>query len=438
MSERGNTVIIGAGIVGVSAAYELARRGHAVTVIDQGEVGCGASFGNAGIVAVGHPPLPRPGLVWQSLKWMFDPGSPLYIKPRFDLELIRWLWQFMRACNPQHFAASIGPLTELGIASKQCFDRIVADERIECEYKTAGWYELFMTRRGLEHGRHDATLLRGFGLTVNEYGGAEARRREPAFTEQVVAAIHYVDSAIAEPRRYVVELADRATRHGTTVRTNSEVTRIEIHDGRFIAAHLASGEVVAGDALVLAAGSWTTKLAATIGVNVPMQPAKGYHLELTAPQPNVSTACVLAEKAVAATPMNGGLRLAGTVELSGLNHNLVQKRLDMLPIGTREYLRGIDQCTPRSSWCGLRPCTADGMPVIGWAPRCENVFLATGHAKMGFALGPVTGQLISECILDDAPSIDLTSMNPSRFAGGAAPRRSCLAATRPTHATASV
>jgi D-amino-acid dehydrogenase len=423
MIERGHTVIVGAGIVGVSAAYELARRGHAVTVVDKGEVGSGASFGNAGIIAVGHPPLPRPGLVWQSLKWMLDPGSPLYIKPRFDFELIRWLWQFMRACNPRQFAASIGPLTELGIASKQCFDRIVADERIECEYKTAGWYELFMTQRGLEHGRHDAALLRGFGLTVDEFGGAEARRREPAFTEHVVAAIHYVDSAIAEPRRYVVELADRATRHGASVRTSAQVSRIEMRDGRFITAHLNNGDVVTGETLVLAAGSWTTNLAAAIGVNVPMQPAKGYHLELTAPRPIVSTACVLAERAVAATPMNSGLRLAGTVELSGLNHHLVQRRLDMLPIGARAYLRGIDQCTPRSSWCGLRPCTADGMPVIGWAPRCENVFIATGHAKMGFALGPITGRLVSECILDDEPSLDLSSMSPSRFAGGAAPRR---------------
>ena len=146
-----------------------------------------------------------------------------------------------------------------------------------------------------------------------------------------------------------------------------------------------------------------------------MQAGKGYHVNLTAPDPCPSTACVLNETYVAVTPMGGGLRLAGTVELSGTNHRLMQKRVDMLSAGARNYLEGIDKTKIITSWCGLRPCTADGLPVIDWAPKVKNVFIATGHAKYGFAYGPITGKLTSDCVLGDSPSLDLSPMRADRF-----------------------
>jgi D-amino-acid dehydrogenase len=156
-------------------------------------------------------------------------------------------------------------------------------------------------------------------------------------------------------------------------------------------------------------------MARALGVKVPMQAGKGYHVNLTVPEPCVSTACVLNETYVAVTPMNDGLRLAGTVELSGTNLRLRQERIDMLSVGAKNYLRNIDRTRVISTWCGLRPCTADGLPVIDWAPGIQNVFIATGHAKYGFAYGPITGRLISECILDGRPSLDLTPMKADRF-----------------------
>jgi D-amino-acid dehydrogenase len=137
-------------------------------------------------------------------------------------------------------------------------------------------------------------------------------------------------------------------------------------------------------------------------------------------------ASVLAEQHVAVTPMSGMLRLSGTVEFSGINHRMVQKRLDQLTAAARLYLRGIGQTQTVSEWCGLRPCTADGLPVVGWALRPEGVFIATGHARMGFTLGPVTGRLASECILDGAASMDISAMRADRFQPG---RRIAAAAT---------
>ena len=146
-----------------------------------------------------------------------------------------------------------------------------------------------------------------------------------------------------------------------------------------------------------------------------MQPAKGYHVELSLPIPPLTTAAVLAEAFVAATPLAGGLRLAGTLEFSGINHRMVMKRLDLLRRGARRYLHGIDDARTRATWCGLRPCTADGLPVIGWAPRAPDLFIATGHAMMGFTLGPLTGRLVSEALVDGKPSLDLAGLGPERF-----------------------
>jgi D-amino-acid dehydrogenase len=146
-----------------------------------------------------------------------------------------------------------------------------------------------------------------------------------------------------------------------------------------------------------------------------MQAGKGYHVNLGGTGIRPSTACVLAEVFVAVTPLDGGLRLAGTVELSGLNLRLVERRLDRLESGARSYLRGIVGARVESTWCGLRPMIADGLPVVGWAPGVQGVFVATGHAMLGFQLGPLTGKLACEAVLGDAPSLDVTPFGADRF-----------------------
>ncbi len=405
---------MGAGIVGVSAAYYLARRGHRVTLIEKGEVGCGVSFGNAGIIAVGHPPLPRPGLVKQVLRWMLDGGSPLYVPLRFDPAMFRWFWRFRRACTEEHFRYCMAMLSRLGRESKACFEQILDDEPIPCEHHQ-GWREVFLTEKALARGRHEAELLETYGFEIEVLDGDELRRRDPAFRDDVIGAVHFVESSFMEPYQFLVELCKRAEAHGAEVRTNTQVLDLVVRDGRVVGAKLDTGQVLEADAIVLAAGIWTTRLAARIGIKVPMQAGKGYHQHITRPDPCPKVATVLAERHVAATPMPGVLRLSGTVEFSGINHDLVQRRLDMLTAAARHYLRGLGQTQTVSQWCGLRPCTADGLPVVGWAPRPAGVFVATGHARMGFTLGPVTGRIVSECILDNEPSIDITAMRVDRF-----------------------
>jgi D-amino-acid dehydrogenase len=411
-----HTLIIGGGIVGICSAYYLARRGGKVTLLEKDTFDDSASTGNAGLISVGHTPIPKPGLARKGLLWMFDPGAPLYIKSKLDPAVIRWLIGFARACRPSHFKRSMDVLAGIGHEAGACFRELADDESLEFEYRRRGELAVFLSEEGLRSGEHEAHLMRSYGYDTDVISGDELRRMDPAFRPEVVGAVFHRERAFANPGRFVMEMVERARRHGATLEPNAPVKRVVARDGRCVGAETDDGTIIEADRVVLAAGIWSSKLARALGVRIPMQPAKGYHLNLTAPDPCPTIGCVCAERYVAVTPMDDGLRLAGTLELSGINDRLVQKRLDMLRIGAGRYLHGIDATEIRSQWCGLRPCTADGLPVIGWAPHVGSLFIATGHAMMGFVLGPVTGKAVAACILGDEPSLDLTPLDPARFA----------------------
>ena len=422
MGERGkdvkkgtHTLVIGGGIVGLSAAYFLARRGERVSVVERDALAQGASSGNAGILALGHAPLPRPGLLGQMLRLLLRRTNPVYVAPRLDPSLVRWLFEFRRACSPDHFDRSMDLLANIGWPAGECVRELIESEGIDCEYHRTGWLEVFRTREGLAEGREVVDQLQPFGYTVDVLSGDELREREPAFRDEIVGALHYVDSGFANPGKLVTGLAARAAEHGAELRFETEVDRLYLADGRFAGVSLADGDRIEADRVVLAAGAWTTELARKVGIRVPMQAGKGYHLNLDGVPRLPSTTCVLAESFVAVTPLDGGLRLAGTVELAGVNLRTTQRRLDMLPVGARAYIRGIDEARIETTWCGLRPMTADGLPAVGWAPGVAGVFIATGHAMMGFLLGPLSGRLASEALLDGKTSIDISALDPARF-----------------------
>lgn len=412
MTDR--TVIVGGGIIGICAAYFLARRGAPVTLFDDGHVRDSASTGNAGLISLGHPPIPRPGMAASAMKWMLDPGSPLYVPPRLDLTLARWLWQFHRACRRSHYARSMQVLGAHGKPAGECIAQLIADESIDCGYAPVGQLEVFGTARGLARGREAAAGFREHGYRTSMLSGNELREREPAFAPSVLGAAHYEDNAFASPGTFVAAMLEAARARGAELRTDTAVRRLTVRDGRCTGVETMDEERVEAGTTILAAGIWSTELARAAGVLIPMQPAKGYHVELTG-GPALASAGVLTEVFVACTPMDGRLRLAGTLELSGINDRIVAKRVDMLLAGARRYLEGIDAATIGPPWCGLRPCTADGLPIIGWTSRVGRLFVATGHAMMGFTLGPLAGRVASECILDGAPSVDLAAFSVDRF-----------------------
>ena len=410
-----DTVVIGGGIVGLSCAYYCARRGQKVVLIERDTLESGVSTGNAGLVAFGHTPMPRPGVIKQTMRMLFDPINPLYVKPRFDLAMFKWFLDFRKACTQDRFNKCMKILTDLGWGAKECFEQIINEEMVNGEYRSVGWLDLCLTEERLKQSHAEAELMRSYGYNVESLAGDGLRRHDPAVRDEVIGGAHYHDSAIVDPGRFVSELGRCLPERGVIVRTKTDIKRILTKDDRFVAVRTTGAERIEANNLVLAAGIWTSQLAKTININIPMQAGKGYHVNLTAPKPMLTHGVVCAETFVAATPMAGTLRLAGTIEFSGINDYVVQKRLNMLQIGARKYIRGIGTSQSLSFWSGLRPCIADGLPAVGPTAQVKGVYFATGHAMMGFTLGPVTGRIISECIVDGKTETDITLLSPDRF-----------------------
>lgn len=414
MPER-TTLIIGGGIVGVCSAYELARRGERVVLLERGKIAGEASGGNAGQMAIAHPPIPRPGLAAKAVRWMFDPMSPLHITPRAGWGMVPWLWTFWRACSQSRLDRSMDALAAMGRLTRPIFDEIVEAESIECDYQPVGGMEVFRTEHGAEDGRAFVRLMKKYGVDADWLDAGELVEREPCFKPGVVGAALNRENISLDPGAFTAGVARGSRRLGVEIREHSPVGAVVVESGRAVGVRLESGERVDADRVVLAAGVWSDSIARTAGVRVPMQACKGYHREIEQDGPPLRTPCVCAERFVACTTINGRLRLAGTLEFSGINCTMRRERLDALSRGADEYLSGVSGKPALSEWCGLRPCVADGMPVIGWAPRVGGLLVATGHAMLGMTLGPATGRLVAELLLGDTPSVDLSTMRADRF-----------------------
>lgn len=405
-------------MIGVCCAYFLSRRGARVTVLERDQIGRAASYGNAGSIAPGHPPINKPGRVLQAFKSLFDPLSPLYVAPRFDPALAKWLWSFRQACTEKHVEYSMRTLAPLGHASRALFDELIESEKLACWFCPGGYYEIYLTGRGLEAARQEMRMLSRYGFHPELLRWAALREREPAINDHVVGGIFYPEAATIHPYQFVTEMAACAERHGTEFRSATPVAGLRIVGGRAGGVELENGEVVTADSVVLAAGAYSVPLLRMLGIRFPLQAAKGYHRDCESKPggtPLLTHACVLGESMVFCTPMNGFVRFAGTLELSGVNHDIRRPRLEQLTKAAARYFKTMEDAAVKSEWCGLRPCLPDGLPAVGAVPPYPGLFVATGHAMMGLTLGPVTGKLISECVLDDSPSLDLTALRPDRF-----------------------
>jgi D-amino-acid dehydrogenase len=411
-------LIVGGGVIGVCSAYYLARRGTAVTVLERDEVGKGASFGNAGTIAPGHGPINKPGRVLQAIRSVGDQLSPLYVAPRWDPALAQWLWRFSRKCTEEHVEHCLRVLGPMGHATSELFKRLAHEEALECSYRQSGYYEVFRSQAALDSAAREAGLMRDHGYRPETLAGPAVREREGAVNQSVVGAVFFPEAATVNPYRFVCEVAQRAGRHGASFVTGVEVAEVWVADGRVKGVRTTAGEEVAGDQVLLAAGAYTPRLTRKLRIPLPLQPAKGYHRDRD-PEPGrtprLGSTIMLGEKSVFCTPMDGFVRFAGTLEFSGVNLEFRRPRLEQLTNAAKLYLDGMADDASLSEWCGLRPCISDGLPVIGPVPGLDGLFLATGHAMLGLTLGPVTGQLIADYILDGHPGMDVAGLRVDRF-----------------------
>lgn len=415
MSESGEVLVIGGGVVGVCSAYFMARRGQRVRLVEQGEIAVGSSYANNGFICPSHStPLASPGALADGLRWMLDPESPFYIKPRLSPDLLSWLVRFSLSSNEQHVREAVPLLRHLGGASIALYDEFASLDELSFGYERRGLLLVYKTPKGLAHGAAEANMVAGVGIASVVLNEDDARALEPTLRPGIAGAVHYPGDAHLNPAEFVRGLAALAEKHGARIHTNTEVMGFETSGRRVTAVRTTRGDFHP-EQVVLAAGSWSPVLVRDLRLKVPIQPAKGYSITVKRPAAMPSVPMLLGESRVAVTPLGSLLRFGGTLELAGMDLTINRRRVEAILRAAREHLVGMDELETVEIWRGLRPATPDGLPIIGRAKSFDNLVLAAGHATIGMSLGPVTGQLVSQVICGEPPMIDLAPLRLERF-----------------------
>jgi D-amino-acid dehydrogenase len=402
-------VVVGGGAIGVCCALELARRGADVTLVERGEeLASGASSGNAGLLCPSHSaPIANPASLRNGVRWMMSPDSPFYLRPRPSVA--PWLARFVKASTAARAAEGTRIIRELSLAGLELHAGL-AREGLNTGFERRGILNVYETEEGFAHARAHADAT---GVPSQVLDRAETQSLEPAVGERVAGGVYFPDEAHCDPLSFVYAVGRAAKDAGATIETDVEVRSLRRANGG-IALETRNGTRHART-VVLAAGAWTTRLAAQLGVYLPQEGGKGYHLDLEPTPGDPKIPISLDEAHVIATPLPGRLRLSGTLELAGLDTSISRTRVDAIRNAAARVLAIDDERTELDVWAGLRPCTPDGLPVIGRPFGVEPLVLATGHARKGLSLSPITGRLVAELYAGEPPSIDLAPLNPDRF-----------------------
>lgn len=425
----GIIAVVGGGVIGLSVAAALRRRGGDVAVLDSGPPKRAASFGNAGwIVPALAAPVPAPGVVGTSLRWMVRPDSPLLVRPRADLDFARWLLAFRRRCNERDFRAGLDAVALFGAGTMALFDRL-RSEGVEFEERRDGLLFVYRSASELERDHDRLSLLRPWGYEMPPLlNPGELRKLEPALSPNLAGGYLLERERHVRPDTLVHGLLAHLTECGVAVRAGTRVVGFDIDRGtvrriRFAVLSSRDGddreEEQRVDAVVVCAGVWTKEVVRSAGVSLPIEAGKGYSLDYEPPPiaERIRRPIYLHEARVAVSPFAGSVRLAGTMEFSGLNERVEQRRTAAVARAGMRYLTGWPSAVGAASsvWAGFRPMTPDGLPVIGRLPGISNLFVATGHAMLGVTLAPATGEAIADLVEGGNFSDKLLPFDPGRF-----------------------
>ena len=408
-------VIIGGGIIGLCSAYYLQKEGCAVTIIDQSDMTKGASFVNAGYITPSHIiPLAAPGMITKGVKWMFDTASPFYVKPRLDKEFLQWAWAFKKSATASKVEKAIPIIKEINILGRTLYEEIKQSGDFNFHYERKGLLMLYKTDKAGEEEWEVGQRAIKEGLNVNHITAEEVKKMEPDAAIDCKGAIYFDSDAHMTPKEFMTEMVSYLKEKGVTFYTHEKVQDLVISTDA-IKEVMTTKRILKADEVLIAAGSWSPLLTRKLGVKIPIQAGKGYRIN-TVRETGITIPALLVEAKVAVTPMNGLTRFAGTMELAGINDNINPKRVKAISKAVSNYYQGLSltQEEEASADFGLRPCSPDGLPYIGRTHKYKNLIIASGHAMMGWSLGPPTGKLVSEIISDKKLSLDIKPFHPDR------------------------
>lgn len=407
-------VVVGGGVVGLACAYELIQDGHEVTVLDGGRVGQEASHGNAAKIALAESgPVPAPGMVVQGLKWMLKADSPLYVRPSASPALIRFMLRMARNCTQERFRAGLQLHLQMASTCMDLLDEWRHDG-LDFEMHRRGVLLVWENREGFEARREYDGVFAGYCSAPEALDLDGVKRVEPTLSERNRYGLFYPDDRQIEPDSLTRALAERVAKLGGQIRENCAVEQFVRHDGQ-VRGVVAGGELIPCDRLVLAAGVWTGPLSKQLGVPLPIRPGKGYSVDYRPAPVPLATPLTFEDAHVAVTPLDGVVRVAGTMEFGGFENSINRRRVEAVKRAAAEGFESFDIEAPHDPyWAGMRPMTPDGLPVVGTLAPGSNVVVASGHGMLGLTLAPSTARTVRTIVRGDGSAED-PRVSPTRF-----------------------
>lgn len=395
-----HVAIVGAGAIGLCAAYACRRDGAEVTVVDPSDgAGLGATPGNAGLITPSHVvPLAAPGMPTLGLRYAVDPSGPFGLAWNLRPEFARFVYQFLRSCTSAHVERSAPVLHRFGMQNREAWLELLEDTGIDCGLQQRGLAMICRTQRMLEAERRLGDRAAALGQRVGEWSEDEVSVRFPGMGLQSAGAIWFAEDMHGSPDRIADGLRACLRERGVRFHDAAAATAWRIQGKRILALETTAGRVEA-DRFVVAAGMGSPALLAKAGLRLLLEAGKGYSLTLEQPPVLPDLPALLVEARLAVTPMSGRLRVAGTMELGDAGGRFNRRRIEGIRAAFRAFCPGYpaEALEAVEPWMGHRPCTPDGLPYIGPTQAAENLLVACGHAMLGLTLAPVTGQWIAAC-----------------------------------------
>ncbi|HEY0213965.1 MAG TPA: D-amino acid dehydrogenase [Paenirhodobacter sp.] len=413
-------VVLGSGVVGVTSAWYLAKAGHEVTVIDR-EPGPAleTSFANAGQVSPGYSaPWAAPGIPLKAMKWMFQKHAPLVINLAPDAKKLGWMLRMLMNCTADAYAVNKSRMVRIAEYSRDCLRDMRAETGITYDDRQQGTLQVFRHAYQVEAAAKDIAVLQADGVPYEVYDADGCVALEPGlrqFKDQIAGALRLPGDETGDCFKFTNALRDLATAKGVTFRWNTAIDGLETQAGRIVAAR-AGAERITADAFVVAFGSYSPMLVKPLGINLPIYPLKGY--SLTVPitdfdRAPVSTVMDETYK-VAITRLGDRIRVGGLAEINGFNMDLSPKRRATLDKSLTDLFGGACDPAQAQFWCGLRPMTPDGTPIIG-RTQYSNLFLNTGHGTLGWTMSAGSGRVLADIVSGQATEIDASDLSYMRY-----------------------
>ena len=409
-------IVAGGGVIGLCTAYYLNKAGHEVTLIDKGDLKHGTSFGNAGYISPSHfIPLASPGIVAKGLQWMLSSSSPFYIKPRLNMDLIRWALTFWKRSGKSTMERNIPHLNNILHLSRELTSSIRNELGNQFRMEEKGCFMLYKSALTEKHEIELAKEAAALNIETRIFSAKEIQAMEPEVEVNVRGGVLYPIDAHLHPGDLMQTIHDHLQQSGVKFQLETTITGFE-KQGRKVTKVLTDKGDFTGDEIVLATGSWLPETSRDLGIDLLLQAGKGYSMTFDAVEKNLHYPAILVDDRVAMTPMGTDLRMGGTMEISGIGSPMLMKRVQAIFKAAKNYYPDLPVTFPAQDkiWYGLRPLSPDGLPYIGRHSTYDNIVMAGGHAMLGLSLAAATGKLVEEIVGGRETSIDISAFNVER------------------------